>query len=232
MYSSPPPPAKYQINKGNQAWYYCEDWILISPLTRRQSLSSRDATWHGWGPLQGWWVQVYPTVSHRFHPGESHCNFILILRQDNLFSLTFPSQVAPHWCCTTLYVMVALRAFPPCSADRAPQEGLRAPTSTTRPRHPAAPRPRSVAGEASKRSPPAAALKMAPRRTQDGAGGQGGVGRWGVCVGGEGVVCGTHSRWLPARLNGRWRPPRRRGAARHASRHASRRDVPCVRGAR
>lgn len=186
-------------------------------------MSSRDATWHGWGPLQGWWVQVYPTVSHRFHPGESHCNFILILRQDNLFSLTFPSQVAPHWCCTTLYVMVALRAFPPCSADRAPQEGLRAPTSTTRPRHPAAPRPRSVAGEASKRSPPR-------RRTQDGAAphsrwrrrtGRGGeVGC--VCRGGGGCVWhalkmapGAAEREMAAAAQAR------RGASRVASRVAA-----------
>lgn len=112
--------------------------------------------------------------------------------------------------------------------------GLRAPTSTTRPRHPAAPRAGSVAGEAGKPPPPLhpphsawrrATLKMAPSRTQDGADGRRG-GR-----GGGGGVCRGVWRALkmaPGAAKGRWRPPRRRGAARHAPR----RDVPCVRGAR
>lgn len=160
-------------------------------------------------------------VSHELLPGGSRGNFSMILRQNNLFSLTCPSQVAPHELCTTPYTEAAL-----LTADRSPQEGSAPPNLHHRP-----PPPRGAQTRVGSRgrpvtgyplpgtrypvkpvncpcSPPPATLNMAPRRTQHGAGG---------------VTASRALKMAPGAAEGRWRRRRRtRGAPR-----VTRRGVTC-----
>lgn len=86
---------KLTEKRGNQAQRCCKKTCIIISAEQKAKLGFGDATWCGWSPLQRWQAHVYPTVSHELLPEGSQCNFILILRQNNRFSLTFPSQVTP-----------------------------------------------------------------------------------------------------------------------------------------
>lgn len=92
--------------------------------------------------------------------------------------LTFPTRVTPRKCCAALYVKAAPRVFSPRRAGGTPREGGGLPRHTSPPRRRVRPRVATGGGR------PPAALKMAPRHTQDGAGGRGRRPR---------------SRWPPAR---------------------------------